>query len=200
MISMYTHQQQSAWLLRKPPLPCHRGGGTIWLGGGVGVPAHIYIYIYLCTHRHIHRHINRCIYICIYIYIYMFINQLYILPPQPSSKDQRQAMEDPFDCSVVTLDLAGLDCECRERPATATGMSRSIYLNMFLYFLYLHLYPCKPMFIPAGHSVWLALPGGAGHTKKNQTQTNQTRIQKLSNIAYKHGSWLYKKISYLRNR
>ena len=29
-------------LLRKPPLPCHRGGGTIWLGGGVGVPAHIY--------------------------------------------------------------------------------------------------------------------------------------------------------------
>ena len=36
-----------AWLLRKPPLPCHRGGGTIWLGGGgVGVPAHIYIYIY----------------------------------------------------------------------------------------------------------------------------------------------------------
>ena len=35
----------SAWLLRKPPLPCHRGGGTIWLGegGGVGVPAHIYI-------------------------------------------------------------------------------------------------------------------------------------------------------------
>ena len=39
-------QQQSAWLLRKPPLPCHRGGGTIWLGGGrgVGVPAHIYIF------------------------------------------------------------------------------------------------------------------------------------------------------------
>ena len=37
----------SAWLLRKPPLPCHRGGETIWLGegGGVGVPAHIYIYI-----------------------------------------------------------------------------------------------------------------------------------------------------------
>ena len=35
----------SAWLLRKPPLPCHRRGGTIWLGegGGVGVPAHIYI-------------------------------------------------------------------------------------------------------------------------------------------------------------
>ena len=34
----------SAWLLRKPPLPCHRRGGTIWLGegGGVGVPAHIY--------------------------------------------------------------------------------------------------------------------------------------------------------------
>ena len=89
----------------------------------------------------------------LHIYIYMFINQLYILPPQPSSKDQRQAMEDPFDCSVVTLDLAGLDCECRERPATATGMSRSIYLNMFLYFLYVHLYPCKPMFIPAGHSV-----------------------------------------------
>ena len=38
MISMYTHQQQSAWLLRKPPLPCHRGGGTIWLGGGCGGP------------------------------------------------------------------------------------------------------------------------------------------------------------------
>ena len=39
-------QQQSAWLLRKPPLPCHRGeGGTIWLGGegGVGVPAHIWL-------------------------------------------------------------------------------------------------------------------------------------------------------------
>ena len=24
-----------------PPLP--QGGGTIWLGGGVGVPAHLYI-------------------------------------------------------------------------------------------------------------------------------------------------------------
>ena len=42
------------WLLRKPPLPCHRGeGGTIWLGGrgGVGVPAHIYIYIYTFINR-----------------------------------------------------------------------------------------------------------------------------------------------------
>ena len=30
-------QQQSAWLLRKPPLPCHRGGGepSGWGGGGV---------------------------------------------------------------------------------------------------------------------------------------------------------------------
>ena len=36
--------QQSAWLLRKPPLPCHRGGEPSgWGGGGVGVPAHIYI-------------------------------------------------------------------------------------------------------------------------------------------------------------
>ena len=41
-------QQQSAWLLRKPPLPCHRGGGNHLAGGGrgVGVPAHIYIYIH----------------------------------------------------------------------------------------------------------------------------------------------------------
>ena len=39
-------QQQSAWLLRKPPLPCHRGGEPSgWGGRGVGVPAHIYIYI-----------------------------------------------------------------------------------------------------------------------------------------------------------
>ena len=39
----------SAWLLRKPPLPCHRGGGNHLAGGGggVGVPAHIYIYIYI---------------------------------------------------------------------------------------------------------------------------------------------------------
>ena len=38
----------SAWLLRKPPLPCHRGGGepSGWGRGGVGVPAHIYIYMY----------------------------------------------------------------------------------------------------------------------------------------------------------
>ena len=36
-----------AWLLRKPPLPCHRGGNHLagW-GGGVGVPAHIYICMY----------------------------------------------------------------------------------------------------------------------------------------------------------
>ena len=34
----------SAWLLRKPPLPCHRGGrGTIWLGGG-GVWGSLLIY------------------------------------------------------------------------------------------------------------------------------------------------------------
>ena len=41
----------SAWLLRKPPLPCHRGGGTIWLGEGGGVGSLlIYIYIFtLCT-------------------------------------------------------------------------------------------------------------------------------------------------------
>ena len=38
-------QQQSAWLLRKPPLPYHRGGGTIWLGGG-GVWGSLLIYIY----------------------------------------------------------------------------------------------------------------------------------------------------------
>ena len=37
----------SAWLLRKPPLPCHRGGEPSgWVGGGVGVPAHIYIYMF----------------------------------------------------------------------------------------------------------------------------------------------------------
>ena len=35
--------KQLAWLLRKPPLPCHRGGGTIWLGGGWGGPCS-YIY------------------------------------------------------------------------------------------------------------------------------------------------------------
>ena len=36
-----------AWLLRKPPLPCHRGGGNhLAGGGGVGVPAHIYVYIH----------------------------------------------------------------------------------------------------------------------------------------------------------
>jgi hypothetical protein len=37
----------SAWLLRKPPSPATGGGNHLagW-GGGVGVPAHIYIYIY----------------------------------------------------------------------------------------------------------------------------------------------------------
>ena len=53
-IYIYTHhtylQQQSAWLLRKPPLPCHRGGEPSGWGGGVGVPAHIYIcQIYACS-------------------------------------------------------------------------------------------------------------------------------------------------------
>ena len=51
-------QQQSAWLLRKPPLPCHRGGGTIWLGGGCGGPCsyiHVYIYIYHSINRAIPR-------------------------------------------------------------------------------------------------------------------------------------------------
>ena len=38
----------SAWLLRKPPLPCHRGGVTIWLGEG-GVWGSLLIY----THIHI---------------------------------------------------------------------------------------------------------------------------------------------------
>ena len=40
----------SAWLLRKPPLPCHRGGGepSGW-GGCVGVPAHIYTLRYIAA-------------------------------------------------------------------------------------------------------------------------------------------------------
>ena len=40
----------SAWLLRKPPLPCHRGGGepSGWGRGGCGGPcSYIYIYV-LC--------------------------------------------------------------------------------------------------------------------------------------------------------
>ena len=42
----------SAWLLRKPPLPCHGGGNHLaGGGGGVGVPAHIYIYIYPSNKR-----------------------------------------------------------------------------------------------------------------------------------------------------
>ena len=38
----------SAWLLRKPPLPCHRGGGepSGWGRGGVWGSLLIYIYMY----------------------------------------------------------------------------------------------------------------------------------------------------------
>ena len=74
-----------AWLLRKPPLPCHRGGGTIWLGGG-GVWGSLLIYtlyIYIYTEL-LYTYIcicilNYCIYIytellCIYIYtVYIYI-------------------------------------------------------------------------------------------------------------------------------
>ena len=35
-----------AWLLRKPPSPATGGGPSGWVGGGVGVPAHIYICMY----------------------------------------------------------------------------------------------------------------------------------------------------------
>ena len=34
-----------AWLLRKPPSPATGGGNPSGWGGGVGVPAHIYIYV-----------------------------------------------------------------------------------------------------------------------------------------------------------
>ena len=122
MISMYTHQQQSAWLLRKPPSPA-TGGGTIWLGGGVWGSLLIYIYIYLYVYIDIYIdiYIGVYIYIHVYIYLYMFINQLYILPPQPSSKDQRQAMEESLRLQRGDLGSArAWTAECRERPATAT--------------------------------------------------------------------------------
>ena len=67
-----------AWLLRKPPLPCHRGGEPSgWVGGGVGVPAHIYIYI---NHISIiyQSYINHII---IYIYIISDINHLHQQSP-----------------------------------------------------------------------------------------------------------------------
>ena len=34
------------YILAAEKPPPATGGGTIWLGGGVGVPAHIYLYIY----------------------------------------------------------------------------------------------------------------------------------------------------------
>ena len=51
----------SAWLLRKPPLPCHRGGGNHLAGGGGGVWGSLLIYIYIYIYM----------YVCMYIYIYM---------------------------------------------------------------------------------------------------------------------------------
>ena len=48
------------WHSEKTPPPLPQGGGTIWLGGGVGVPAHIYI----CTTIHtyiIYIYISTCI-------------------------------------------------------------------------------------------------------------------------------------------
>ena len=46
----------SAWLLRKPPLPCHRGGGTIWLGEG-GVWGSLLIYT-LYTHKYTYEYMD----------------------------------------------------------------------------------------------------------------------------------------------
>ena len=43
----YIHHGLAA---EKTPPPLPQGGGTIWLGGGVGVPAHIYIYAQLYIH------------------------------------------------------------------------------------------------------------------------------------------------------
>lgn len=57
-------------------------------------------------------------------------------------------------------------------------------------YIYIHVSLC--LFQPAILSDWHCQEA-LDIQKKNQTQTNQTRIQKLSNIAYKHGSWLYKK-------
>ena len=63
-----------AWLLRKPPLPCHRGGGTIWLGGGgVGVPAHIYIYIY---RPYFQRHESHLLLQSVPFYISVFLGAI----------------------------------------------------------------------------------------------------------------------------
>ena len=40
-----------AWLLRKPPLPCHRGGNHLAGWGGCGGPcSYIYIYNMCCNH------------------------------------------------------------------------------------------------------------------------------------------------------
>ena len=69
-----------AWLLRKPPLPCHRGGGTIWLGGGgCGGPCSyihcIYIYILsYCIHIYVYVY-----WITVYIYILSYCVYIYIL-------------------------------------------------------------------------------------------------------------------------
>ena len=64
-----------AWLLRKPPVPCHRGGGTIWLGGGgCGGPcSYIYEYVYIIYIQYVYIYIYiYCIYI-VYIYIYILL-------------------------------------------------------------------------------------------------------------------------------
>ena len=67
----------------KTPLPCHRGGGTIWLWGGrgVGVPAHIYtsIYLYILICIHIHIHIDIYLLICTHTHIYIYITYLWLL-------------------------------------------------------------------------------------------------------------------------
>ena len=55
-------QQQSAWLLRNPPLPCH-GGGNHLAGGGCGGP---------CSYIYIHKHTLVCIVSSIYIHTYVF--------------------------------------------------------------------------------------------------------------------------------
>ena len=81
-----------AWLLRKPPLPCHRGGGTIWLGGVWGSLL-IYIYIHArlskidCINTNSWEITGICT-VCflllkenpqyIYRYIYIYIHQIYV--------------------------------------------------------------------------------------------------------------------------
>ena len=48
----YIHHGLAA---EKTPLPCHRGGEPSgWVGGCVGVPAHIYIYLYIQNYLYIY--------------------------------------------------------------------------------------------------------------------------------------------------